>query len=166
MNAYVYIAVSVLIFGLLSTYWKSKNYLVLLLLFAGNVLSSSLSGNLSILASDYVSTESFPLSNAVRVLLILIPAILAVFITKGSSKKKLSVPNFILGLVSSCLAYLWFLRALPYEQFALIESGDFTSLLLRFRDLVSGVGILLCMLVILIDSKGGKKSKKTHKSKD
>lgn len=166
MIAYVYLVISIVVFGLLSTYWKSKNFIVLLFLFAGSVISASIAGNLSVLASDYVSTESLPLGNIVRALLLILPPVLAMLITRGRSKKNMLLPNLIIGIVCSFLAYLWFLRTLPYDQFTVIEANNITTLMLRFRDIVAVSGVILSLGMVLVESSSHKKSKKSHKSKD
>ena len=166
MIAYVYLAISIAVFGLLSTYWKSKNFIVLLFLFAGTVISASIAGNLSVLASDYVSTEALPLGNIVRALLLILHPLLAMVITRGRLKKKMDLPNLIIGLVCSVLAYLWFLRTLPYDQFTVIESNNLSALMLRFRDAVAVFGVILSLGMVLVESSAHKKTKKSHKSKD
>lgn len=166
MIAYVYIAISIVVFTLLSTYWRSKTHIVLLFLFAGNVVSASIAGNLSVLASDYVSTETLPLGNIVRGILLVLAPILAMLITRGRSKKNMLLPNLAIGLACSFLAYLWFLRTLPYDQFTIIEATNITALMLRFRDIVAVTGVILSLGMVLVESSSHKKTKKSHKSKD
>lgn len=163
MNAYVYIAIFVGVFLLLTNYWKSKNTTIFLMLCAGNILSTSTSGSVAKFLSVLVNDDSFPLSILVKSGLLLLPALLVAIITKGKSKKKYLVFNVLFGAVNSALAYLWFIRTLTYEQFSALESTDITSQILMSRDYLIGGGVLLSVVFIMFDSRKSKDKHDKHK---
>ena len=163
MNAYVYLSIISAFFLVLGVYWKSRSALVFLMLAAGNVLSTSASGSVASRASGLVSDQSFPVNTIVKSGLLLLPALLAMLITKGSAKKKHAVINILISICTSVLGYLWFIRTLPYEQFSVIEAGSVSARLISYRDYVLGVGIILGLIYMIFDKK--KKSDKHEKSK-
>lgn len=162
MNAYVYLALSVLVFLILATYWKSKNVVVLLMLFAGNILSATSSGWLASRVNEAVDFQSVPIANIVKSVLLLLPPIIALLLTKGGAKKKHLIINLLSGSITSVLSYLWFLRTLPFDQFSRIESEILTRSILIYRDAIISVGVLLALIYLILDKK---KKEVKHKSK-
>ena len=163
MNAYVYIGLSSGLFLLAGTYWKSKSAIVFLFLCAGNILSATVSGTIATKASEVISSQSFPINSIAKGTLLIVPAVVAMLITKGSAKKKHVFLNIALSIITSLLGYLWFIRVLSFEQFSVLETTLVTQKLLTIRDAALGFGVMLSLIYLIFDSK--KKSSKHDKSK-
>jgi hypothetical protein len=163
MNAYVLLGLNLVIFLFLQNYWKSKGALVFLLLCAGNILSSSVSGNVSTVIVNSTQNQSLPIAQVVKILFLIGPPILGIILTKGAAKKKHLLLNIGLGIVSAALAYLWLIRTLNYEQLSLLESQNISARLLEIRDYIVGAGVTLSLLFILLDKKKKEKHSKSKK---
>ena len=137
-----------------------------LLLCAGNILSSSVSGPLSNEVREVVNPGSIPLQTIVRASLLLLPALLALLLSRKSVKKKKMPLHIIAAVAAGVLAYLWFIRTLPFEEFSKLESIDATVQLMRIRDMALIAGILSTLGLILVErpkpEEDGKKHKKKH----
>lgn len=164
MNAYVLFGLCLALFLLLQTYWKSKGILVFLLLCAGYILSSSVSGNVSTAIVNTTQNQSLPVAQIVKIVLLFGPPVLGALITKGTAKKKHLLINAMFGLITSVLAYLWLIRTFNYEQFSVLEASELTINLLRARDYLVGVGVVLSLVYALLDRK--KKDKHSKSKKD
>jgi hypothetical protein len=138
------------IFGVLPILWKSKGAYVFLLLCAGSILSASVSGNVANEIRDAVNTNGMPVQSIVQGIILLLPAFLAILITRKSVKSKKMAYHLFPSLAAGILAYLWFIRVLPYEQFSALESAALTKDLLQVRDiaLISGILSVLALLVV------------------
>lgn len=151
MNAYIVLAIIGGVFGLLPIIWKSKGVYVFLLLCAGNLLSASLSGSISNQIRDIVRVEDLPLQTIVRATLLLLPALLGILISRRSVKKKRAPVHFIASVAAAIVAYLWFIRTLPFEQFSALENADITKQLMQVRDAALGTGILSAIILIWME---------------
>lgn len=163
MNAYVLLGLNLAVFLFLQIYWKSKGAVVFLLLCAGNILSSSVSGNVSTAIVNSTQNQSLPVAQVVKILFLIGPPVLAIILTKGTAKKKHLLLNIGLGIVSVALAYLWLIRTLSYEQLSLLESQDISVRLLEIRDYIVGAGVILSLLFVLLDKKKKEKHSKSKK---
>lgn len=166
MNAYAYIAIFGGVFGILPIIWKAKGSHIFLLLCAGNLLSASLAGSLTTEVKDVVDTGSVPLQSIVKGVLLLLPPVLGLIISKGSVKKKKAPYHFLPALAAGVLAYLWFIRVLPFDQFSALEDAELTKQLLRIRDGALVAGILSSLALMWADrpkpDEAEKKGKKKH----
>lgn len=151
MNAYVLIAIVGGIIGVLPIVWRSKGAYVFLLLCAGSLLSASVSGSLVSEIRSAASTENIPLQNIVQGVLLLLPAVLAILLSKGSVKKKRAPFHVLPSLAAGILAYLWFIRVLPFDQFSALENAEVTQQLMRIRDTALIAGILSCLALVFVD---------------
>ena len=151
MNAYVLIAIVGGVVGILPIVWRSKGAHVFLLLCAGNLLSASVSGTLTNEIRSAATTESIPVQNIVQGVLLLLPAVLVVFLSRGSVKKRKAPFHLIPALAAGLLAYLWFIRVFPFDQFSVLENAEVTQQLMRIRDTALVAGILSCLALVLVD---------------
>lgn len=151
MNAYVLIAIVGGVIGILPIVWRSKGAHVFLLLCAGNLLSASVSGSLTNEIRSAAATENIPVQNIVQGVLLLLPAVLVILLSRGSVKKKKAPFHLIPSLAAGVLAYLWFIRVLPFDQFSVLENAEVTQQLLRIRDTALVAGILSCLALVFVD---------------
>lgn len=151
MNAYVLIAIVGGVIGILPIVWRAKGAHVFLLLCAGSLLSASVSGTLTSEIRSAASTENIPVQNIVQGVLLLLPAVLAILLSRGSVKKKKAPFHLIPSLAAGVLAYLWFIRVLPFDQFSVLENAEVTQQLMRVRDTALVAGILSCLALVLVD---------------
>lgn len=133
------------------------------MLYAGNILSATNSGWISTKMSQLLSHSNLPISTLSKSILLLLPAIITLFITKGQSKKNQILLNAATGSVTSVIAFLWFIRTLSFEKFSSIESTQFVSRLLSFRDALIASGIVLSLLFMIAERKKKDKHDKTKK---
>lgn len=162
MNAYVVLAVVGGVLGILPIVWKSKGVYVFFMLCAGNLLSSGLSGPLSNQIREVVRSDGVPLQAIVRGTLLLLPALLAVLLSRKSVKKKRAPFHFFASLAAGILGYLWFIRVLPFEQFSLLENADITKQLMLVRDAALGVGMVSGLALLWAERP---KPEEEHKGK-
>lgn len=151
MNAYVLIAIIGGVIGILPIVWRSKGAYVFLLLCAGSLLSASVSGSLISEIRSAASTENIPIQNIVQGALLLLPATLAILLSRGSVKKKLAPFHVLPALAAGILAYLWFIRVLPFDQSSALENAEVTQQLMRIRDTALIAGILSSLALIFVD---------------
>lgn len=163
MNAYVLFSLSVALFLLLQIYWKSKSATVFLLLCASNILSASVSGDVSTAIVNTTQNQSLPVTQIVKVFLLVGPPVLGIVLSKGGAKKKHLLLHIITGALTSVLAYLWLIRTLNYEQFSVLESTELTLKLLSVRDYLVGAGVIISLLFIILDKKKKDKHDKSKK---
>lgn len=133
------------------------------MLYAGNILSATNSGWISTKISQLLSHTNFPVSTMSKSTLLLLPAIISLLITKGQTKKNQILLNAATGAVTSVIAFLWFIRTLSFEKFSSIESTQFVSRLLSFRDAFIASGIVLSLLFMITERKKKDKHDKTKK---
>ncbi len=151
MNAYVLIAIIGGVIGILPIVWRSKGTYVFLLLCAGSLLSASVSGSLVSEIRSAASTENIPVQNIVQGVLLLLPAVLAILISRGSVKKKKAPFHLLPSLAAGVLAYLWFIRVLPFDQFSRFENAEVTQQLMRIRDTALVAGILSSIALVFVE---------------
>lgn len=163
MKAYVLIGINLAVFLILQIYWKSKGVFVFLLLCAGNILSSSVSGSVSTAIANSTQNQSLPVSQVIKIIFLVGPAMLGLLLTKGSAKKKHLILNVLFGVASSALSYLWLIRTLNYEQFSALESQSISIRILQIRDYLVGAGVVLSLAYLLFDKKKKDKHSKTKK---
>ena len=165
MNAYVLLAIIGGVIGILPIVWRAKGSQVFLLLCAGSLLSASVGGSLTNEIRNAASTENIPIQNIVSGVLLLLPAVLTLLLSRGSVKKRKAPFHVLPSLAAGVLAYLWFIRVLPIEQFAALEKAEVTQQLMRIRDTALIAGVLSSLALVFIDkpkaedSDGKKKGK-------
>jgi hypothetical protein len=165
MNAYVLLAIIGGVIGILPIVWRAKGSQVFLLLCAGSLLSASVGGSLTNEIRNAASTENIPIQNIVSGVLLLLPAVLTLLLSRGSVKKRKAPFHVLPSLAAGVLAYLWFIRVLPFDQFSVLENAEVTQQLLRIRDTALVAGILSSLAILVIDkpkaddSDGKKKGK-------
>lgn len=165
MNAYVLIAIVGGVIGILPIVWRAKGAQVFLLLCAGSILSASVSGALTNEIRSAAATENIPIQNIVQGVLLLFPAVLALLLSRGSVKKRNAPFHLIASLAAGVLAYLWFIRILPFDQFSALERAEVTGQLMRIRDTALVAGVLSSIALIFVDKSksdefGGKRKGK------
>ena len=163
MNATVYLIIVGGIFGILPIIWKSKGAYVFMLLCAGNLLSASLGGPLTNEIRDVTKAEGVPVLSIVRGVLLLLPPLLVILISRHSVKKKRASLHFLPAIAAGILAYLWFIRVLPFEQFSPLDSANLTHQLMRARDGALVAGILSCLALLYVERPKPEDEKKHKK---
>jgi hypothetical protein len=151
MNAYALLAIVGGVIGILPIVWRAKGSQVFLLLCAGSLLSASLGGSLTNEIRSAASTENIPIQNIVSGVLLLLPAALALILSRGSVKKRKAPFHVLPSLAAGVLAYLWFIRILPFDQFSVLENAEVTKQLLQIRDTALVAGILSSLALVFID---------------
>lgn len=151
MNAYVLLPLIGGVFGVLPIVWRSRGAYVFLLLCAGNLLSASVSGSLTSEIKSAATTDNIPVQSIVQGTLLLLPALIGLVVSRGSLKKKKAIFHVLPALAAGLLAYLWFIRVLPIEQFSTLEAAEVTQQLLKARDTALIAGILSCLTLIWLD---------------
>lgn len=151
MNAIVYVVIISGIVGVLPILWKSKGAYVFMLLCAGNLLSASVGGPLSNEIRDAANADNLPVLSIVRGVLLLLPPLLVILISKGSVKKKRAPYHLMPAIAAGVLAYLWFIRVLPFEQFSPLDNANITHQLMRARDGALVAGILSCLALLFAE---------------
>lgn len=151
MNAYVLLPLIGGIFGVLPIIWRAKGAHIFLLLCAGSLLSASVSGSITTEIKNAAETDNIPVLSIVQGALLLLPALIGLIISRGTVKKKKTVFHVLPSLASGVLAYLWFIRILPFDQFNAVQAAEVTQQLSKLRDGALVAGILSCLFLIWMD---------------
>lgn len=151
MSAYVLLPIIGGIFGILPIIWRSKGAHVFLMLCAGSLMSASLSGSLTTEIKNAAETENIPVLSIVQGVLLLLPALLALILSRGTVKKTKTIFHVLPALAAGILAYLWFIRILPTDQYAAISTAEVTVQLMKLRDMALVAGTLSCLILIWMD---------------
>lgn len=163
MSAPVLLGIFAIVFTVLPIWWKAKAASIFLLLCAGNLLSTSAAGPLTNEIRDVVTTDSFPLQPVIRGALLLLPALLALLITRKSVKKKRALYHILPAVAAGILSYLWFIRVLPFEQMSSLEAAELTQQVIRVKDMALIAGIL--SVLVLLFAERPKPEDDKHKKK-
>lgn len=102
MNAMAVFLVSFVLVGLLPLIFRSKGASVFMMLCVGKALME-ISSNEVALAARTVLNSNLPVDDIAKVFIMLLPAVLTVFITKKSAKKRFPFhifPSFVGGLLA------------------------------------------------------------------
>lgn len=166
MNAMVVFLVAFILIGVFPILLRSKGVTVFMMLCVGRALMEVSSDEVSV-AARMVLNSNLPVDDIANVFLMLLPAALAVFITRKGAKKKFPY-HIVPAVVSGLLAGFWSVRLLSVSD--TFESSTTFAYVQTNVAAILSIGIVSSLFLLIVErpkpvkpEEGDSTSK--HKSK-
>lgn len=147
MNAMAVFLGAFIIIGIFPIIMRAKGATVFMMLCVGRALMEVSSDEVSV-AARMVLNSRLPIDDIVKVFVMLLPAVLALFVTKKTSKKRFAyhiVPSIVAGL----LAGFWSVTLLSTSDS--FESSTTYAYLQANITIILAVGIVSSFLLFMIE---------------
>lgn len=157
------IGIFVVVVALLILLLRTNGAVVFFSVCAGSVLSLQLSGEASLISSTLVKDGDLNMA-IVSIGLLVLPAILSIFILRGSISSGKFIFNLFPSLATGALLVLLIIPLMPKNISGQILITDIWSKLLQFQPLILVFGVISSILLLFLTqnrSKGGRKKKES-----
>jgi len=147
MNAMIVFLVAFTAVGLFPILLRSKGATVFMMLCVGRALMEVSSDEVSV-AARMILNSDLPVDDIAKVFLMLLPAVLAVFLTRKAAKKKFAY-HIVPAVVSGLLAGFWSVQLVSVS-----DTFEFSSTFAYVQTNVAailGIGIVSSLFLLLVE---------------
>lgn len=147
MNAMAVFLGAFILIGIFPIIFKAKGASVFMMLCVGRALMEVSADEVSV-AARVVLNSSLPVDDIAKVFVMLLPAVLTLFITKKSSKKKF-VYHIVPAIVAGLLAGFWSVTLLTTSDG--FESSTTYAYVQANITFILAAGILSCLFLFMVE---------------